>query len=339
MSLPRPAPSLPIADRCRRLVEALGLAAPDDVRNVRPLAGGVSSDIAVVSLPDREICVKFACDRLRVAEIWYAPLGRNLTEYRWLDFASRAAPGHVPRLLGQDQALGGLAMEYLAGDDVVLWKNELLAGRVDPHAGAAVGGALGRIHAASTRAGFDPTRFANHDDFHVLRLEPYFLFTAGRHPDLGGRLSDLAETLYRASIALIHGDVSPKNILFAGDRPIFLDAECATMGDPAFDLAFCLNHLILKAVHLPPQRDALLHAARDLLRAHAATVDWEPPAALEQRTARLLPALMLGRIDGKSPVEYLSDANRPRVRTIARDLLTRPVGTLGEILSVIERLG
>jgi len=44
----------------------------------------------------------------------------------------------------------------------------------------------------------------------------------------------------------VHGDVSPKNILVGPKGPVLLDAECAWFGEPAFDLAFCLNHLLLK---------------------------------------------------------------------------------------------
>ena len=33
---------------------------------------------------------------------------------------------------------------------------------------------------------------------------------------------------------------------------------------------------------------------------------WEPRADLEARAAHLLPGLLLARIDGKSPVEYIT---------------------------------
>jgi enolase len=59
--------------------------------------------------------------------------------------------------------------------------------------------------------------------------------------------------------------------------------------------------------------------------AYLAGVDWEPAAALEQRAAHLLPALSLARVDGKSPVEYLtSDESKNTVRCLARPLLTHP---------------
>ena len=106
--------------------------------------------------------------------------------------------------------------------------------------------------------------------------------------------------------ALVHGDVSPKNILRGPDGPVFLDAECAWWGDPAFDLAFCLNHLLLKCLWTPSAAAGFLACFDALGAAYLARVAWEPPHALEARAARLLPGLFLARVDGKSPVEYIT---------------------------------
>ena len=79
-------------------------------------------------------------------------------------------------------------------------------------------------------------------------------------------LRALAERTAQTRIALVHGDVSPKNILVGPDAPVLLDAECAWYGDPAFDIAFCLNHLLLKAVLLPHHLDELMQAFEALAR-------------------------------------------------------------------------
>jgi aminoglycoside phosphotransferase (APT) family kinase protein len=127
----------------------------------------------------------------------------------------------------------------------------------------------------------------------------------------------------------VHGDISPKNILVGPRGPVFLDAECAWWGDPAFDLAFCLNHLLLKCLWTPPARPGFLASFDALAAAYLAGVDWEPPAGLEARAARLLPGLFLARVDGKSPVEYLTDdTDKSRVRRTARALLAEPVERL-----------
>jgi Ser/Thr protein kinase RdoA (MazF antagonist) len=144
------------------------------------------------------------------------------------------------------------------------------------------------------------------------------------------------DRLYASEIALVHGDVSPKNILFRGAHPILLDAECATMGDPCFDIAFCLNHLVLKAVHLPASRERLLASAEHLWAAYSSHVAWEEPRGMEKRVTELLPALMLARIDGKSPVEYLGERSRATTRALAIPLISRPVATLAELVTTLK---
>jgi len=88
---------------------------------------------------------------------------------------------------------------------------------------------LGRIHAGSARAGLDTARFQNRDDFRGLRIEPYLTFTAGRHRQLADALNALVAMLFAGDRVRVHGDVSPKNILFRGARPVILDPECVTM--------------------------------------------------------------------------------------------------------------
>ena len=132
----------------------------------------------------------------------------------------------------------------------------------------------------------------------------------------------------------MHGDVSPKNLLIGPGGPVFLDAECAWYGDPAFDLAFCLNHLLLKCLWVPAASDAFLACFQALADAHLAGVDWEDPQAFEARAARLLPGLFLARVDGKSPVEYLTDeGDMEKVRRVAARLLNRPTARLAEVAS------
>ena len=324
-----------LEDRCRRLVATLGLAEAADVRAVTALTGGVASDIAVVDLGHRQICAKFALAKLRVAEDWRAPIHRNSAEYWWLAFAGRTVAGAAPELYGHSAAENGFAMAYVTGADVVLWKDALLAGVAEAQVAGAVGDVLGRLHRASADAAFDRTGFDNRDDFRALRIEPYLLFTARRHARVAARLEALADRLYGAGTALVHGDVSPKNILLRDGKPMLLDAECASTGDPAFDVAFCLNHLVLKAVHLPGSRDDLLACAAALWRAYAGVADWEPADDLEARVAALVPALMLARVDGKSPVEYLSPTQQERVRDLALTMLADPPADLAGILSAI----
>ena len=324
-----------LSARSASLLEELGLCQPSEIVEAVPLAGGVASDIARVRFRDRTVCVKFALERLRVEQDWRAPVHRGRAEYAWLTAARRVRPGIVPALHGWSDAQGGFAMEYIGGPGVYLWKAALLAEEPDRGEAAKVADALGAIHAESTRAGFNTGPFRNAPDFEALRLDPYLRHTAGKHSDLAAPLVDMADALGRQDLVLVHGDVSPKNILLRDDRPVLLDAECATMGDGVFDVAFCLNHLALKAIHLPGSRARLVQAILAFWAAYRLHLTWEDPAAFEARVARLLPMLMLARVDGKSPVEYLSPAGQAKVRALARALIARPVAHVGAVAAIL----
>ncbi len=293
------------------------------------LTGGVSSDIWLVRLAGGPVCVKRALAQLRVKADWRAPVERSGYEAAWMRIAGRVAPEAVPNLLYEDRAAGAVVMAYLEPSRYRLWKEALHQGEALPAVAAAVGERLARIHAATARRPDIAAQFPTDAIFHDIRLEPYLLATATAHPSLASALRRIARRTATTKLALVHGDVSPKNILLGPEGPVFLDAECAWYGDPAFDLAFCLNHLLLKCLWTPAAAPDFLACFDALTRSYLELADWEPGADLEARAAGLLPGLFLARIDGKSPVEYVTDfADKERVRRVAGTFLTAPAETL-----------
>lgn len=314
------------------------LAQMDERPRAEPLTGGVSSDIWKVELRTQTLCVKRALPRLRVAQLWEAPVARNRYERLWMETVCAIVPGGAPRVLAHDDEGGFFAMEYLEPARYPLWKLELAGGRAQPAFAHQVGERLARIHSATAADATLATRFATDASFHAIRLEPYLLATARRHPDLAARLSALAERTAATRFCLVHGDVSPKNLLVGPQGPVFLDAECAWYGDPAFDAAFCLNHLLLKCLWVPAARAALLACFDAFAAGYLAGAVWEPRADLEARVAGLLPGLLLARVDGKSPVEYLTgEDDIDRVRAAARTLLLSPPATLSQVRDTWQR--
>jgi aminoglycoside phosphotransferase (APT) family kinase protein len=310
-------------------IDSTGLLEGTGEPRYTPLTGGVSSDIWLVDTGPRRFCVKRALAKLRVAADWRAPVERSVLEAAWLKGAARVAPDAVPMVLADDTDAGMLAMEYLPLEDFKLWKAELMAGRADSRIATAVGERLTSIHAAFARDAEAPATFPRDDIFHSIRLEPYLEATGRAHPDLAERLAYLARRTGETKRSVVHGDVSPKNILIGPKGPVFLDAECAWFGDPAFDVAFCLNHLLLKCLVRPSVVASYLASFDALRAAYFAGVDWEDARALEERIATLLPGLFLARVDGKSPVEYLTEErDRQAVRRVARALLRDPCDSL-----------
>jgi aminoglycoside phosphotransferase (APT) family kinase protein len=315
----------------------LRLTGPSDLVECRPLEGGVSSDIWLAELPDRTLCIKRALPRLKVAQLWEAPVARNRYEWDWFCTVQKICPTAVPPLLGRDEAADLFVMGYLDPRAYPLWKTRLRDGDADPDMAAAVGNRLALIHRHTAGDRRIARRFATDASFHAIRLEPYLLATAEVHPDLAPALNRLARVTAETRLVLVHGDVSPKNILVGPQGPVFLDAECAWYGDPAFDLAFCLNHLLLKCLWTPSAARGFLTCFDRLAESYLAGVEWEPGDRLESRTARLLPGLFLARVDGKSPVEYITtEQDKARVRRVGRALLARPVDRLAPVRQAWE---
>ncbi len=176
--------------------------------------------------------------------------------------AGGIAPGAVPKVLGHDADAGCFAMEYLDPVAFPVWKHLLATGSISLETAAAIGDVLGRIHAATADRPDIARRFRTDETFYAIRLEPYLVATGRNHADLAGALDALVTRTAATQRVLVHGDFSPKNILIGPDGPVILDAECAWFGDPAFDVAFVLNHLLLKGAWHPEWRERYLDCVR-----------------------------------------------------------------------------
>lgn len=197
----------------------------------------------------------------------------------------------------------------------------MLGGKFSQEHAARAGEIPGRIHAATTgnaavRGTFDSMEF-----FLQLRTEVYLHATAEKQePGLANLLLAEANRLAKHHECLVHGDDSPKNMLVSPDRFVVLDCETACYGDAAFELAFVLNHLLVQALfHSGHRPDAIprLRGAAEALRAAYSQAHARAAMAIEARVAHLLPMLLLARVDGKSPVEYLDSARREHIRRFA----------------------
>jgi len=314
------------------LLRRCDLVGPQEIPVFSLLPGGVSSNIWRVDMEHGPVCIKQALAKLKVAADWYAPVERNANEVAWFQTAARIAPNSVPEILFHDAQAGLFVMPYLPPEQYPSWKSKLRHGQCDTTLARLVGEIMATIHFATTDDDNIAARFATDHIFHAIRLEPYLEATANVHPDLRSPLMELVSETAAHRRALVHGDISPKNILAGPEGPVFLDAECAWYGDPAFDLAFCLAHFLLKCLWVSDAVDGFL-ACFDAMRAGYASVHEDfGTDDIDGRAARLLPGLMLGRVDGKSPVEYLTKFRaKERVRRVSKALLTERPKTLADV--------
>ncbi|MCY3693307.1 MAG: aminoglycoside phosphotransferase family protein [Chloroflexota bacterium] len=334
-----------------------GVISPDDSRRARAefLGGGISNIVIRVSLgTDRGgLVLKQSLPKLRVQEDWFADQSRIHRERAGLDFvrglASDSATGQqiaqeVPEVVHEDRDNFVFVMTAAPADGAN-WKEQLLAGHIDVSVAERVGRMLGAIHQQSRVVGSSVPEnldeFADLDCFVQLRIDPYHRATAAAHPDLAEIIEGEAQRMLPTAHerrALVHGDFSPKNIIVSGTgdnaRVLLLDFEVVHLGNPVFDVAFMLNHFTLKAIYNPALADRYCEAGRSFWSAYLDVLGTSmgDRNSLELDTVRQLGALLLARIDGKSPAEYITaDEQKEYARRLARDILTGAVVTLSEI--------
>ncbi len=283
------------------------------------LGGGVSNIVLAVVGSDIDVVVKQALPRLNVAEEWLANQERALTEACALR-VSRACLGEaVPEVLDVDDEAFAITIER-APDGSADWKSLLLAEIIDVH----VASELGRLLAVLHRRTASQRELANRFDqgsFRQLRLDPYYETSAARNPRLAPAIRELEAELV-VGRCLVHGDFSPKNVL-VGDRGlVIIDFEVAHWGNPVFDVAFLLSHLVLKSIHLPAHARELLECGEAFAAAYG---------AVEVETFRHVGALLVARVDGKSPAEYLAEPERRTAHRLGGDLLREDASSVAEV--------
>jgi D-3-phosphoglycerate dehydrogenase len=290
------------------------------------LDGGVSSDVRIVNGPGGPEVIKTALPKLKVTADWFSDPARSSVEVAAIAaFSDLIGADAVPRVLWSRPENHSFAME-LVDPRLRNWKKDLLAGKVDPRTAARAGELLGRLHSKAGPRVDLRQRFADTKYFDELRLEPFFWRTASHNRELGGLVKTIGEGMYTRRSALVHGDYSPKNILADGAEVVILDFEVAHWGDPRFDVGFCVSHLSLKAVCASGiTRSELTKSIGIFLDAYRQ----EGPRVLDEDFVQITGCLMLARIEGASPVEYLQMADVPKVRRIASEMIREPKGFVG----------
>jgi 5-methylthioribose kinase len=314
---------------------------PAETPEIQLLPGGVSNRTVWVKRAGGEtFVIKQALAKLRVPVDWFSSpqrVHREALGLRWL--AQLAPAGTIPAFLFEDTDHHLLAMEAVPQPHAN-WKNLLLQGELLEEHVQQFGVLLATIHrAAYLQRAEVAAHFSDRTFFESLRLEPYYGYTASQVPAAGAFLTSLIATTRSRALTLVHGDYSPKNILVYANRLILLDHEVIHFGDPAFDLGFSLTHLLSKAHHLPAQRAAFASAAQAYWETYRRYLGDGIPwlADLEPHVVRHTLGCMLARVRGRSPLEYLSMAEKERQCSALLPLLPDPPHSLSAFINQFLR--
>jgi len=316
-----------------------GLVLPQEQISVRELGGGVSNVVLLVEWPARREqrwVVKQSLGKLRVKDDWRSNRERIFREAESIQSLHAVLPrGSVPQVVHIDRQ-NFIFIMTAAPLGSATWKDLLLSGQIDSAVAAEAGKLLACIIVKSRQDPDFQKLFEDRTVFDQLRIDPYYRTTAARCPEAASALQELMRDSWLIRTALVHGDYSPKNILVLGGRSFLIDFEVVHWGDPSFDSGFLLNHLLLKGFHQPQFSELYLDAARVFWNALLSGIGPTGGAAFEQMTVRHLGALMLARVDGKSPVEYIqNEETKEQVRTAAKRILLDPPQHLNRIFQSV----
>ena len=279
---------------------------------------------------DKTYCVKRALPRLNVAQEWLAPVRRNVEEVRWLRFAATVAPRQVPAVVADDAQAGIAILELVRPGALDELENAVAAGP----------GATRRRHrngrtarrAASRAAREQPElaqSFDNMDLLSALRLEPFFVAAMDANPEVAHRLREAVDHLTHLS----HRADPRRRQSEEHSDPHLAAAGAARRRVRLLGRSGVRRGVSVRAsvpevgARVAISRDGSTRRSRRLIDAYEAAA----PEPVNERLLLLVPALLIARVDGKSPVEYLNEKVRTKVRATAVRLLLDPPPSIARL--------
>jgi len=308
------------------LIEKKIISASDQAE-VEVLTGGVSNVVLAITTKNQKMVLKQALAELMVAQKWEADQRRAIVEANAIALFHKLSPDQVPNLVFLDPERFILILDRVPVGSTV-WKSDLLDGVINPDIAEVLGTTLAQWHNFGEKDKEARIQFMEDSLFEQLRIDPFYRFVAAKNEALQSVISRLINELEGDKTTIVHGDFSPKNIMVGMDDQVYiLDFEVTHVGNPVFDLAFLLAHLLCKKFRTDePLEEKLLGAAAERF-INAYEVIRPFASSLSLHTA----LIALARVEGKSPVNYLDPNKQNALVGYTKDILGK-----GEEISIVD---
>jgi 5-methylthioribose kinase len=308
------------------LIEKKIISASDQAE-VEVLTGGVSNVVLAITTKNQKMVLKQALAELMVAQKWEADQRRAIVEANAIALFHKLSPDQVPNLVFLDPERFILILDRVPVGSTV-WKSDLLDGVINPDIAEVLGTTLAQWHNFGEKDKEARLQFMEDSLFEQLRIDPFYRFVAAKNDALKLVISKLINELEGDKTTIVHGDFSPKNIMVGMDDQVYiLDFEVTHVGNPVFDLAFLLAHLLCKRFRTDePLEEKLLGASAERF-INAYEVIRPIDSSLSLHTA----LIALARVEGKSPVNYLDSSKQSALVSYTKDILGK-----GEEISIVD---
>jgi len=301
------------------------------------LEGGVSSQVYHVKTKKNNYCIKRSLKKLLVKKKWEVDTNRIKYEYLWLKHCKQILNKSIPKTYDFNIEKKYIVMEYLQKSKYKTLKELYFKKIINLNTLKTISRHLYKIHSKSNNLKTKNTFKGNKNNFYDLRLDPYFNEIGRVYPEYKKYINNINKDYLRCSSTLVHGDFSPKNILIGKNKIIYLDAECSNFGDPVFDLVFFSNHLLLKSIYIKDKSSEFLRCYSLFYKEYFKNLSNNKYNSYLKRIIRMTPIMLLARIDGKSPVEYINNKTTKNIiRNKSFKLLNSKIHNLNDIMEVIN---
>ncbi len=295
-----------------------GVIAKGEQAEVEVLTGGVSNVVLAITTADKKLVLKQALAELMVAEKWEADQRRAIVEANAISLFHKLSPNQVPNLVFLDPERFVLILDRVPVGSTV-WKSDLLAGVINPDVAGVLGKTLAQWHNFGETDKEARLQFMEDSLFEQLRIDPFYRFVAAKNVRIKPEINKLIDELEGDKTTIVHGDFSPKNIMVGMDEQVYiLDFEVTHVGNPVFDLAFLLAHLLCKLFRTDEalEEKLLIASAEGFVSAYAGVR--EISQSLSLHTA----LIALARVEGKSPVNYLNEGKQNQLVKYTKGILS-----------------
>ena len=289
----------------------------EDNPQVEVLTGGVSNVVLAITTATQKLVLKQALAELAVSEKWVADQRRAIVEAEAIELFNRLTPTQVPKLVFLDPERFILVLERVPVGSTV-WKSDLLAGVINPDIGLKLGATLASWHNYGEKNAEVKVKFMEDSLFEQLRIDPFYRFVAAKNSQIEVSIRKLINELEGDKTTVVHGDFSPKNIMVATNDDVYiLDFEVTHVGNPVFDLAFLIAHLLCKFF----RTDDRLHAKLLANTAISFVEEYQGVRRISPSLTKHAALIALARVEGKSPVNYLSASAQHKLQTFTKAIL------------------
>ena len=295
-----------------------GIISAADKAEVEVLTGGVSNVVLAITTADKKLVLKQALAELKVAEKWEADQRRAIVEANAIALFHKLSPDQVPNLVFLDPERFILILDRVPVGSTV-WKTDLLDGVINPDVAGVLGKTLAEWHNFGERDKEARLQFMEDSLFEQLRVDPFYRFVTAKNDLLKPVISKLISELEGDKTTIVHGDFSPKNIMVGMDEQVYiLDFEVTHVGNPVFDLAFLLAHLLCKLFRTsePLDEKMLIASAQRFI------ASYQQIRSISESISLHTALIALARVEGKSPVNYLDKAQQDKLVTYTKAILS-----------------